>query len=74
MEKCLCKKNITTAEGLSIEIIKDIIHLDYEHCACGSFERAFRINYCPICGKNLKEEIKNKKEKKYTLVKRGENI
>lgn len=63
MEKCLCKKNITTAEGLSIEIIKDIIHLDYEHCACGSFERAFRINYCPICGKNLKEEIKNKKEK-----------
>lgn len=74
MEKCLCKKNITTAEGLSIEIIKDIIHLDYEHCACGSFERAFRINYCPICGKNLKEEIKNKKEKKYTLIKRGKNI
>ena len=44
MEKCLCKKNITTAEGLSIEIIKDIIHLDYTNCACGSFERAFRIN------------------------------
>ena len=64
MKKCLCEEYITTSEGLSIEIIKDVIHLDYTNCACGSFKRAFKIKYCPVCGKNLKEETKGGKEEK----------
>ena len=64
MKKCLCEEYITTSEGLLIEIIKDVIHLDYTNCACGSFKRAFKIKYCPVCGKNLKEETKDGKEEK----------
>lgn len=59
MKKCLCEGNpIYTPEGLEIEVNKNVIFVDYNGCRCGSFEKAFKINFCPVCGKKLYREEK----------------
>jgi len=42
------------AEWIEIKVIGDKLNLDYSAYSCdSSFEEAVKINFCPMCGKEL---------------------
>ncbi|AGY46731.1 hypothetical protein BigBertha_223 [Bacillus phage BigBertha] len=44
------------AEWIEIKVIGNTLNLDYSAYSCdSSFEEAVKINFCPICGKELVE-------------------
>ena len=55
---CIEKLNETLkATGLDVELMdENKLYIDYFACACGSFSTVVEINYCPMCGRKLREE------------------
>ena len=42
------------AKWIDIKVIGDKLNLDYQAYSCdSSFEEAVKINFCPMCGKEL---------------------
>lgn len=62
--KCICEGDWHYTNTVDFGIEGSTIFLGYSACACGSFEDEFKINFCPICGKDLtlsslKDNIQN---------------
>lgn len=65
MNKCLCEGAVIYTNNLALELKGKTLTIDYSvGCRCGAFEEESEINFCPLCGRQLKDNIQEQEKDK----------